>query len=797
MTDLRARIGTIVAERYRLERPLGEGAAAIVFLAHDLKHDRDVALKILRPEVALVIGADRFEREISLSARLSHPHIVPLLDAGEWDGLLYYAMPVLSGASLRDRLNQIGPLALDEALQIVRDVAVAIDYAHSRGIVHRDIKPENVLIGGGTATVADFGVAKIVDDGLSAASITQSGLALGTVVYMSPEQASAGAIDGRSDLYSLGCMTYEMLAGEPPFTGPNSQAILAKHFTDAVPSVRRLRPALPPAIDDVLATAMAKAPADRFPTCAEFAAALSRVRESAAASGGMPTTPPASKPRGPGGAARSWVSRPAVAVAIALAVIVPVIFAWGGRGTNSDTEVVRDSLQSIAVLPFEDVSAAKDQEYFATGMADELITALSRLPRLRIAARTSSFALRGSNLSPREIGQRLRVSSLLTGSIRRDGDRLRVNAELIDIGADTVVWKDVFDRQMRDVFTVQEQIAQTIASRFRLLTTEKPLVSVATGDLEAYSLYLRGRLEWNKRTAASLGSAVDFFTQATRLDPRYARAWAGLADTYNVIGLNFYGPPGENFRAGREAARRAIALDSTLAEAHAALASATAFLDRDWESAEASYRRAIRLDPTYPATYYFYSIFLVNLHRFDEGLANAMTARELDPASAAMAQGVGMAYVYSGRFEEAIEPLRRAISLQPGYYFPHAWYAIALARRQQRDSALAEARDAVRLAPENVLVRTFLGQTFALVGESDSALAVARGIEALQSRRAVPWVMLGRLYAILGDKEQALQALRRGMEANEAQLAQLRVPGFEALHGDPRYEAMLKELRLK
>jgi tetratricopeptide (TPR) repeat protein len=390
------------------------------------------------------------------------------------------------------------------------------------------------------------------------------------------------------------------------------------------------------------------------------------------------------------------------------------------------------------------------------------------------------------------------VSALLTGSIAKDGNRLRIRTELVDVNADSVLWRQSFDKELKDVFAVQEQIAQTVVSQLRVLGTGgKPLVAVATNDTAAYALYLRGRLAWNERTAGSLRQAVTYFRQAIANDSNYARAWAGLADTYNVIGLNFYGHPGDNFQLGREAALKALALDSTLAEAHAALASATAFLARDWKSADASYRTAIQLDPTYPTTYYFYSIFLVNLRRNEEGIANAKRAHELDPSSSALAQGVGMAYLNSGRFAESIEPFRLAISLQPRYYFPHSWYAIALARTGQRDSALAEAREAVRLAPDNMLLRVFLGQTFALIGQRDSAYAIARAIEALQPATPVPNVMLGRLYGIIGDKDRAVAAIRRGIDVNEAQAGQLLIPGFDALGGDPRFEAMLREVHLK
>jgi serine/threonine-protein kinase len=486
-----------------------------------------------------------------------------------------------------------------------------------------------------------------------------------------------------------------------------------------------------------------------------------------------------------------WLGIAAIAVA---AVGSTLVF----RDLLFKPDVPADSARrSIAVLPFEDVSRARDQEYFGTGIADELLSALSRLPNVRVAARTSSFALRGSNLSPGDIGRRLRVSSLLTGSVRREGERLRVVAELVDIGPDTVLWHGVFDRQASDVFAVQEDIARAIAREFQAPVSDSAeLLKRSTRDPEAYQLYLRGRHGWRTRTAQSLAQAVNYFQQAIALDSNYASAHAGLADTYNAIGLNLYGPAGENFRRAREAAERAIALDPQLAEAHSALGAAIAFLDRDWDRAEDAFKRAIALDPSYPPSYYFYSIFLSNLGRHDSALTIATRARDLDATSAVMWQGIGIARVNAAQFPQAVSALEATIAIDPSYYFPHAWYSIALARTGKPDSALAEVHRAMRMAPQNVLVRAFHGQVHALVGQRDSATAIARGLEALQGVQAIPNVMVARLYAIMGDTTNALAALERGLVENEAQLAQLRVPGFETLYLHPRFEAILRQLKL-
>ena len=506
---------------------------------------------------------------------------------------------------------------------------------------------------------------------------------------MSPEQASTGPIDARSDIYALGCLVYEMLAGEPPFMGPSPQSVMAKHAVDPVPPVRRLRGSIPAAMDEAIAMAMAKSPGDRFGRAVDFSEALQRARSVSTTSGetyqsgSMPSlTAPTTSQQTAAALTTPAVQAPARNRARLLAVIALVLVAstfgvvrWrAGRGAAVATA---DSmaLKSIAVLPFDDVSQARDQEYFATGMADELLTALSRLPSLRVAARTSSYALRGTALTTSEIGQRLNVGAVLTGSISREGTQLRVTAQLVEVRTDSVLWQDRFVRDLRDVFAVQEEIAQQIAGSLKLLgiRVRPRLVRAPTSDDEAYQLYLRGRHAWRTRTATSLQQGVSYFKQAIARDSNYASAWAGLADTYTVIGLNFNGRPGENFQEAKRAAQRALALDDLNAEAHAAYASNIAFLDRDWAAADREYQRAIALDASYPATYYFYSIFLQGLRQFDSALVMANRARDVDPESPVMAQGPGLALITAGRFAKARPSLERAIAVAPNYYFPHAW----------------------------------------------------------------------------------------------------------------------------
>lgn len=587
-----------------------------------------------------------------------------------------------------------------------------------------------------------------------------------------------------------------MLIGTPPFAGGSARRVLVQHAVDPVPSVVAQRPGLPAGVDAAIARAMAKEPEERFATAMAFVEELQEAADLVRSGDRGADTVAVATVRGGAAGRRRRVVAGLVLAAAATggAFLLRGRLAEGAGGTAAEDAGLG---KSLAVLPFDDVSRARDQEYFATGIADELLTALARLPGLRVAARTSSYAFRGTALSAPEIGRRLRVGRLLTGSIRREGDQLRVTVQLADAITDTVIWQDRFDVEVRNVFAVQEAIAQRIAGRLEVATAaSRTLVDAGTRDPEAYQLYLRGRQGWRTRTATSLREAVDYYQRAIARDSGFASAWAGLADTYTVIGLNFYGRPGEQFALARAAARRALAVAPDNANAHTALATTLMYLDHDWVAADSTFRRAIALDPTNPTTYYFYSLFLTIVARHDSSLAMARRARELDPASPVMAQGPGLSAVMAGRPAAAIPELEAAIAVDPGYYFPHAWHAVALARTGRRDSALAEARRASSLAPDNVLVRTFQGQVFGLVGLADSARAVARELEAAGRQRAIPHAMLARMYSIIGDLPAARTQLEAARRSGEAQLTQINAPGFEAMRDDPLYRAMLRQYRL-
>ncbi|HEY7193071.1 MAG TPA: protein kinase [Gemmatimonadales bacterium] len=543
------RLQAVLADHYTVERELGRGGMAIVYFAQDLKHRRPVAIKVLRPELAVHIGTQRFLREIETAAGLSHPHILPLHDSGAADGLFWYVMPYVEGDSLRDRLTRESQIPLEEAIQIAREVAGALSHAHSHGVIHRDIKPENILCSGGGALVADFGIARAVDAS-GTARITETGMAVGTPAYMSPEQARAGrVIDARSDIYSLGCVVYEMLGGQPPFTGPTPQAVLARHTLDPVPSLRTLRPTVPVALEDVIERALAKMPADRFTTAHEFSQALERSL------------------RGPAGPPRRTRR---VAIGTAIVAIAVVLTVLGLRGVwRGGREQGR-----VAVLYFDDLSPDSAATYVADGLTEEIIARLGGVSRLVVQSRTAVKRFRGNTADPAEIGRVLRVSYLVNGSVQLIGSRVRVSVELANAMNGARVWGRSFDGAATDILSMEDSIAQAVAEGVvgGLAPAERrALTTSVTRNSEAYDHYLRGNFYLNRRAGVADGRrALDEYEAALRLDPGFAEVHGRVGLVYGIYANWPWPYPGLTTDSlvarGLAAADRALALDSSVVD---------------------------------------------------------------------------------------------------------------------------------------------------------------------------------------------------------------------------------------
>jgi eukaryotic-like serine/threonine-protein kinase len=786
MTDAGSRLAAALSDRYRLERELGQGGMATVYLAADLKHDRKVAIKVLRPEVAAALGAERFLREITTTANLRHPHILPLYDSGEVDGFLYYVMPYVEGESLRDRLEREKQLPLDDALRIAREVADALSYAHSRGVIHRDIKPENILLESGHAVVADFGIARALD-AAGAASLTETGLAIGTPRYMSPEQAAGEkGLDGRSDLYSLACVVYEMLGGQPPFTGPTVESVVHQHLAVEAAPVTNLRPAVPATVAAALQRALAKQPADRFNPVAQFADVLT-ARD-------HPTPPPRAAVA-PGAAGRrrwGWI-----AASAALAVLAAVAILT--RGSRSPASAVPGAIRSIAVLPLDNYSADSSQEYFAEGMTDELTSDLATISQLRVISRGSAMQFAGSHRPPTpEIARTLDVDALVEGSVTRVGDEVRINAQLIDARADKHLWAETFERKSSDVLALQAELASAIASAINVQLTpheRSRLAAAPSVNPAAHDAYLKGRYFFNRPSDENLQRAIAQFDTAVRLSPAFAPAYSGLSDAYTWAAFN------EGFISvadakplAKETAERAVALDSMSAEAHTSLGVFEGWFDYDWNSAEQELDRAIALNPNYAFAHDQLGLILAIVGRFDEAIAEGRRAMALDPLSPSILIDASAALAFSGRTAQVRELDRRAAALDPTFYFPALQDGLIAMYAGDFRTAIAKFRAARGLgAPAFVAADLMYAQ--AKSGDRAGAMATLGQLKRISPGGEVAPYNLALLYLGLGDHARALDYLEQAYVANSQQLVWLKVDRtFDPLRSEPRFGALMKRL---
>ena len=748
MTDLRDRLASGLADRYTLGRELGQGGMATVYLAHDLRHDRDVALKVLRPEISAAMGADRFLREIKLAAGLTHAHILPVFDSGEAGGLLYYVMPSMEGRSLRERLDRERQLPLSESLRITREVASALDYAHRHNVVHRDIKPENILLHEGAAMVADFGIGKALS--AQGASLTQTGLSLGTPAYMSPEQAAGDlGTDGRSDLYSLGCVLYEMLTGEPPFTGISAQAIIAKRFVAPIPRIQATRD-VPAAVDTAVTRALARTPADRFPSAAEFAAALLAISRDSD-----------SGERAVGGAPRA-------------------------------------DARAIAVLPLANMSADPENEYFADGMTEEIINALAKVPGMHVASRTSSFAFKGKEVDVRQIGEKLGASSVLEGRVRKVGNRIRITAQLISVENGYHLWNETYDRQLEDVFAVQDEISRAIVDALKLrLANDGAQVVPPTKDLEAYTLYLKGRFFFAKLSEPSLRKALSLFEQALLRDPGLARAYAGIADVWCNLADDWVAPD-EAYPRAKAAAERALQRDPELAEAITSIGKVLCWHEWDFAGAEAQLARATTLSPSYAEAHYVRGTALPLVGRLHDAIDTMAQALKLDPLSVHYCEWMSRFLLYAGDYDGAIAQGHRALELDEGWLRAPHYIGAAHLAKGELDQALLWFRRAQALEKSVRSYDANIVRALAALGQQEEAEAIMTRLEEASRQQYMRSEVLAMGHAAIGDFDRAFTALERAYQARSSGLIYLHLdPGFLPLRPDPRYADLVRRIGLK
>ena len=747
MTDTPA-LDSAIGDRYRIRREIGRGGMAVVYLADDLRHRRQVAIKFIQPELAQAVGAARFLREIEIAAQLAHPHIVPLYDSGEIDGRLFYVMPFLEGESLRQRLDRERQLPVPDAIDIGRKVASALEYAHARDVVHRDIKPENILLYEGEAMVADFGIALAVSAAASP-RITGTGLVLGTPEYMSPEQSLDEGADARSDQYSLACVLFEMLAGEAPYSGSSPYSILSKRLVDPVPSVQRLRSTVPLPVDRAIARAMAKVPADRFASIAAFATEL------------------------------------------AMAVMTPA--------TGTAVAGSRPRIASVAVLPFRNLSADPENEYFADGITEDVIAHLSKIRALKVISRSSVMQFKQRSGNMRDIGAALGATSLLDGSVRRAGDRVRIVAQLVDGDSDRQVWAETYDRKLDDIFAIQTDVALQIASSLEAELSadeQQRLERQPTDDLQAYQLFLQGRQWFSRYTPDGLRRAIELFDRAVARDPAFALAYASAGMAYIELAEGGAMDPDTAFTRAKAAVDTSLRLDPELGAPHVTAGYLKMTREFDWPGAEREFRRSLELSPSDTDAYDLYGRLCMALGRMDDALALLRRAEELDPL--AHTNDITTAMLRAGRFEEALARARQSVETNPSSARTRATLGWANILTRRVREGVADLDKAVALAPGNTLWFAQLGAAYAMAGDEPEARDVLRQLEEQAKGSFVSPYHLAYVYTGLGELDRAIDLLERAVAARTGPTYGIKGSFlFLPLQEHPRFQALLREMKLK
>lgn len=780
---------TAEPDRYRIIAPIGKGGMGEVYRARDTRLDRDVALKILPASFATDPDRlRRLEQEARAAGQINHPNVVAVYDVTSINGSPGIVSELLEGETLGQRLAR-GRIPTPQAVRYAVQIAEGLAAAHRRGLIHRDLKPDNIFItsDGDRAKILDFGLAKPVEaavaDGPTVPRLTLPGTVMGTVGYMSPEQIRGTATDQRSDIFSFGVVLFEMLSGKRAFQRDSAAETLSAILNDEPPELSGERPALLP----VLRRCLAKNPDARYQSARDLAFHLEQLPgadDPAPVAGGAP--------------ARKW----AYAAAAMIAVLIIAGLIWQLFRPRSQGTVARTN--SIAVVPFFNVSRSPDAEYFSDGMTEELIAALSRVQGLRVVARTSSFAFKGKEVDAREIAKQLGVNNLLEGSVRQTGNRLRVTAQLIDGSNGYQLWSETYDREVLDVFLIQEEISREIAARLVSRSPTLPRVERASSEeFAAYDLYLKANFSLNQAMTSgsepALQRAVSLFEEAIARNPRFAAAYSGLANAHTHYELVSAGNHEEHHRLAAINARKALELDPNLAEAHVALGDVLFHHENDVAGGEREFRRAIELDPNLAQAHVFYGYLLLTEGRVEEALPRFRFAVKLSPFDPYALEYLGSALIYSRKYEEAIDVLEGAMKLDPR---SPSLFNLAVARSMlgQHEKAIAEWNRAVAMsAASHPMQRMVTGWVYARAGRREEALKILNEVLAYPpDERIKASHAFGGTYIALGDNESALAWLKRGVDAGTVRVAELKLaPWFDALRPDPRFAALIEEAAAK
>jgi len=778
-------IGQTISHYLMVEK-IGAGGMGVVYKAKDTRLARFVALKFLPENVAQNAKAlERFRREARAASALNHPGICTIYDIGEQGGRAFIAMEFIDGETLRGHI-QGKPLALKEILNLGIQIAEALDAAHAEGIIHRDIKPANIFVTKrGQAKVLDFGLAKVVPKAIANAdtdpggdsqdSDSVVGIISGTPAYMSPEQIRGDDLDPRTDIFSLGLVLYEMATGRQAFGGRTGGATIEAVLTRPPVSVRKLNRDTPPRLEEIIDKALQKDRALRYQQTADLLAELRDVKEN------------------------SEFGRKGDMESIVRSTASSVWTSTVRRG-GIRTERMPKSIGSLAVLPFENVSRDPENEYLSDGIPGSLINNLASVPRLRVIAQSTVFRYKGRQVDPQAVGRELNVRAVLTGRMMQSGGSLRIGTELVDVATGTQLWSSQFDRKPGDIFAIQDEISNEISEKLRLQLTraeKKQLIKRHTEDAEAYRLYLQGRHHWNRWTEEGFYKAIGYFQRAVEKDPGYALAYAGLADSYVLLGWNSYLPPKDAFPKGRAAAMSALQLDPGVGEAHAPLAAVLWLYDWQWQEAQGEFKRSLALNRSYPTANHWYAEFVMTMGRQVEAIAKMKSSQELDPLSLIISVAIGWAFYMARRYDEAIEQLLRTVELDPHY--PVTYWILGLLYRitDRHDLAITAGEKGVNLSGGSPLIRAALAHTYAISGRTNQANKVLNDLIALAKHKYVAPHFFAGIHIGLGDNERAIEYLEKSFEEHSHWLIYLHIdPSMDALRGSPRFQDLLRRVGL-
>jgi len=786
--------------RYVIIAPLGKGGMGEVYRAKDSQLDREVALKVLPEHLAGNADAlRRLQREAKSLASLSHPNILTIFDVGTDKGVTFVVTELLEGVTLRNRIAN-SAISWQKALEIAIPLAEGLSAAHSKGVIHRDLKPENVfLTSGNHVKILDFGLARRQESAPSK-EVTESptvsqdetgiGVVLGTVPYMSPEQVRGEKLDARSDIFSFGCLLHETLTGNRPFSRNSSAETIAAILKEDPPKLTESVKQAPPELEKVIARCLEKNPEQRVQSARDLAFDLRHILSKSEVSNSFvqPT-------RGEGPRSRL---HPAIWIGVVLLFLAAAISIYFIT-RNGET------INSVAVLPFTNVSGDKSIEYLTDGITEGIINRLSQLPSLKVISRNSAFHFKGKEIDLQKVRDELNVEAVVMGRVLNQGDNLSISVELVNARDNAQLWGQQYNRKVADIFTVEEGISKEIAQNLRLKLTgqqEQKLAKTNTESTEAYQLYLKGRYFWNSGTPDAFKKGIQQFQQAIEKDPGYAAAYAGLAYCFIDLGILSYMPPKETMPQGKAAAFKALQLDDSLAEAHAAFGLAMWIWDRDRIGAEKELKRAIELNPDSSIVHYYYGWFLWTLGRFDEMLAESTRARDLDPLSAYISSNLAYQYLVVGRYEDAINETRKAAALDPNLAWAQAQMGWIYTMRKMYPQAIAECRkipqEAVAITSENQFVAMTVAWVYALAGQKAEAGKILESFLLLSKEEYVDAYWIASVTYGLGDENQTIEWLEKAFEQRSAPLVGLShdIMWRGSIRSNARYQNLLRRLNL-